>query len=146
MFRKVALVALAVCALGCGNRTEMPLYGNWEGRFEPDRATDLDMKGYLQLYATNHKFKMHVGGRNQTFDPTGVWRLQGRQIVLDIQDMQISGLTAQEAEERKALYIDPKVVRGAFGKSLVLNLSADQTQLRGITLTIGSTQGHFSFS
>lgn len=141
----LSLSILVVLTAGCGNKTEMPLYGNWEGRFQQAQQSDEDMKGYLQLYATNHKFKMRLGNKTQNYDTLGDWKIQGRQVLLNIQDISFGGLTSHEAEERKLAFVQPNDVRAAYGHTLILNVSADNKTLSGLPMTLGTREGTHVF-
>jgi len=144
---KLAILALLSLLLisGCGNKKEMPLYGNWEGRFQAGQESDEDMKGYLQLYATNHKFKMRLGNKSQNYDTLGDWTIKGNQILLNIQDMTFGGLTQKEAEGRKMSYVAPTDVRSAYGHTLILNLATDGKTLNGLPMALGAREGTHIF-
>ncbi len=141
----LALTLVAGLIVGCGNKKEMPLYGNWEGRFQQAAESDEDMKGYLQLYATNHKFKMRLGNKVQNYDTDGDWQIKGNQVLLNIRDMTFGGLSQKDAEDRHLSYVSPPGVRAAYGHTLILNLSSDNKILNGLPMTLGTREGTHVF-
>lgn len=138
-----ALVALASIA-GCGKKADMVMYGNWEGDFRASQGSE-DLKGYVQFYLNDHKFKMRLGTRSQAFDAGGTWVLKGDQALLTFKEFSFEGLTKNLAEERKIRYLPPDDIRTAYGRTLVLNLAPDHKQLTGLPMTIAGIEGTHSF-
>ncbi len=143
---RMAVVFLVgtVLVAGCSNRVELPLYGKWEGAYDAARP-GVDLKGYLQLYATNHKFKMRIGNYGQTLDTLGNWNLRGRQVLLKFTEINFEGVSKDQAEARKLVYLPPSDVRTAYGHELVLNLSSDSKTLTGLPMGLGGLTGHHVF-
>ncbi len=142
-FAVIALVLLTL--VGCGPKPEMALYGNWEGGFSETGKSEPQVKGYLQLYATGHRFKLHLGNADQSYDVAGMWRLNERQVLLAIKDINFAGLTKQEAEERRKPYMDPAEIRTDYGHQLILNLSSDKKSLAGLPMKIAGNEGAHAF-
>lgn len=140
-----AVISLLVLS-GCAPKAEMALYGNWPGSFaETVSERGFELKGYLQLYATGHRFKMHLGNQTQTYDATGSWQDTGRQVLLNIKDIAFQGMTKDEAETRKVMFLDPDRVRDAYGRMLILNLSRDRKTLQGLPMKMAGFNGAHRF-
>jgi hypothetical protein len=123
----------------------MPLFGMWEAKFEPQDPTSPEIRGYLQLYVTDHKFKMHVGTKTQSFDPSGTWKMGPKQVTLTMDTVEVSGYTEDEAKIRHQPYFLPDEVRAGLGKELTLNLASDMKQMKGLEIALGKTVGRFQF-
>lgn len=141
---KSALLLGALVLAGCGNKAEMPLYGKWEGRFQTQDA-GTDLQGFIQLYATDHRYDLRLGNRNQNYDVTGSWQIKGHRIVCSVRNIAFDGFTKQQAEEHRVPYLSPDDARAAYGHTLVLDLSPDGRSLTGLEITLGGAVGRHVF-
>jgi len=91
--RKIILVIpLFAILAGCNpNKNLMPFLGKWIGRFEVSEiegggtANDLkreQMKGYVQVYATERTYKMEMEGEQETISISGNWTIKANRITL----------------------------------------------------------------
>ncbi|MBI1757406.1 MAG: hypothetical protein HY248_05220 [Fimbriimonas ginsengisoli] len=122
----------------------MPLYGNWTGRFEAGGGP-AEMSGFLQLYATNGKFKMHLANRAQSLDPVGTWELKGRRVILQFAELRITVPTEVESKRHVYKLVPGDDLRAAYGNSLILELSSDGRKLTGLPIQLAGKSGRHVF-
>ncbi len=148
--KRHSLLILLLFAAGCGDKTILPFLGKWQGQFEVQRmqvpGTESDrkresLKGYVQVYADKHKFKMRMEGEQEAVDLTGTWSIKRQQITLQFSDVVVDDMGGEQFRDPNRKFIAPIDLRAAYSKPLVLNLSTDKKHLDGLTMTMGGLTG-----
>lgn len=151
----VTLFAFTIRAIG-SNRDLIPFTGKWTGGFEidtvtqgPDSAEEKKrnrLDGYLQVYLTKRKYKLHLEGIQQGIDVDGTWTVQGRRITLKPEKVTIDDHGGAEERDPNKPYIPNDDVNAAYYKPIVLDQSADKQGFKGLAVTVGRFIGRHSFS
>ena len=145
----IPVLALA----GCGTKEGMAYFGRWSGRFAVESAEGSSegdrlrsgMKGYLQIYATERRFKMHLEGEQQNVDVSGHWEIKKRRLTLRSNDIQIED-PGEELSDPTRKRLPPRALRDAYARPLVFDLSPDGRALTGLTTSVGTLVGRHLFT
>jgi hypothetical protein len=143
---------LAIC-VGCSDTSIAPLAGFWQGQFDgaPSEVKvkmrpEWTYKGYLQLYATGMKFKMHMESQAQIFDVDGTWSHKKNKIFLTPSEIKFDDFGGKLLQRPGVTPIDPTKVQDALGHPLVFDYSEDPQNLKGLEITFGPLLGRFDFT
>lgn len=133
------------------NQDLRPFLGKWSGQFTPDSFrsgpdTEEDrrrsrLEGYIQVYATGRKFKMHLEGEQQAIDVTGTWTSKEKRLNLTPLDVQIDDQGGEEKRDPNKKYIPAEAVRAAYSKPLTFQLAEDGKSLKGLPISLGEMIG-----
>jgi hypothetical protein len=149
------MVLFILLAAGCSDPAIGPMAGMWQGQFEgAPSKTNVQMrkewtyKGYLQLYATGMKFKLHMESDVQIVDVLGTWTHKKNKINLatkevDFDDSKTGGQLLQKPGLKP---IDPTQVRDALQQPLVFDYIDNPQKLEGLKFTFGPMLGRFVFT
>jgi hypothetical protein len=149
------LLILLVVVNGCTDAAIGPMAGHWQGEFNGSPTDpkvtmrpEWKFKGYLQLYATGMKFKMHLESQAQIVDATGTWGHKNNKIYLatDKVEFDDSKTGGQLLQKPGLTPIDPTDVRDAISRPLVFSFSDNPQKLEGLKITIGPLLGRFDFT
>jgi hypothetical protein len=154
--RTVALLLLLIVVVcGCSDPSITPLAGMWQGKFE-GAPVDVQVamrkewiyKGYLQLYATGMKFKLHIESSVQIVDAEGKWSHKKNKIYLDVAEVKFddSKTGGQLLQKPGLTPIDPTKVRDALTQPLVFTYTDGPQKLEGLKITFGPMLGRFVFT
>lgn len=148
---KVLIVALLL-ATGCTDSSIIPIAGYWTGGFNAKPADpkvrmrpEWVYKGYLQLYATGMKYKMHMESVAQIVDVSGTWQKKKDKIYLtsNLIEFDDKGGDLQRPVGVKPL--PPPDVRQAYGQVMGFNYVADKHELDGLDMSMGPIIGRHVF-
>ena len=154
--KKTAIaILIGTMLVGCNMHTDlMPFLGKWIGKFqvstvngagsEKDRARE-ELKGFVQIYATNRSYKMELEGEQETIKIDGTWTISGKRITLTPKKLVIDDKGGADQRDPNKKYIAAEDVRAAYGQPLVLTESANKKALHGMEITVGSLVGHHEF-
>ena len=153
--RKTLPVALGLALAGCHSQAGIPYYGKYEGGFivhtvpgvnSVDKAS-WSLKGYLQLLAFKDQFNIHLEGRQQIIDVKGNWRLEPRQITLQVTSIKFDDGGGAEKRNPNLPYIPAEDFKAAYAKEITLRIGKDKDRvtLTGPTLSMGSILGQHEF-
>lgn len=143
------MATLLLC--GCtSDPSVVKLTGNWEQEFvSKGPQPHGPLKGYLQLYLTEEKFKLHLATTEQTFELLGKWKRKGRRITLVPRVVDPLSFTdfqpANEDSPRKPNLMDKDVLTRTYGRGLVLDLDEKEHTLTSLLLDLGPMQGRHVF-
>jgi hypothetical protein len=141
--KRILLLAPFLLLVGCVDKDRAPVLGTWTGGFYTDQAEVL--RGYLQLYKTGDKFKMHLNNKDQEMNIDGTWTIAKKRIELHVSDIKFEN-PAEEVQKALKLRIFPsEQVRTAYAKPIILNIKLDENELNGLTMTLGDIQGKHVF-
>ena len=153
--KKLCLVIPVISVLsGCNHNKElMPFLGKWIGRFEVSDisggGTPTDMKreqlrGYVQVYATERSYKMEMEGEQETIDISGFWTIKGNRITLTPKVVTIDDQGGADKRDPNKKFIPADAASAAYSRPLLLQETPDKKSLNGLKITIGSLIGtHF---
>jgi len=139
---------------GCGTRTAMPYLGKWSGGFDVEKvgpgAAIKDpernrLKGFLQLYATNEKFELHLDGEQFGLIAKGTWKQKDGRFTFSPNDVKIDDGGGEEARNPNRAWINPADLRAAYSRPLALRVSKDGQKLTGLLVDVGPLTGTHSF-
>lgn len=140
----------------CSNKDMLPYLGKWPGGFVvgevrrgPNTAIDQkrsSLKGFVQIYATNRKFKIHLEGEQETIDVDGDWTRKARRMDLHVQHVVIDDQGGAALRDPNRKFILPDDIRAAYSRPLILDLSADGKSLNGLPMSIGDLTGRHLFA
>lgn len=150
---RAALALLALVLAGCGDKAAMPYLGKWTGHLAVESApggTERDrrrseMKGFLQLYATERRFTLHLEGEQQTVEVTGRWEVKRRRVTLRPRDVRIVD-PGEDAFDPNLKRISPPELRNAYARPLVLDAAPGGRALTGLTTSVGPLIGKHVFT
>jgi hypothetical protein len=154
MKRCLAFLTLLLLA-GCGSKDALPYLGRWHGVFVVDKiregSTEQDRKreglrGSLQVYATNHSFKLHLEGEQEVIDGEGTWSHVGTTVTLKFTTVKIDDEGGAEKRDPNLKFIPALDVHSAYQRSMVLHLSKNKQALGGLEVSIGHLTGHHLFT
>jgi hypothetical protein len=142
--RRIWLLSLLVLLAGCVDKARTPVMGHWTGGFYTDSAEVL--RGYIQLYRTGDKFKMRLASKDQEMNFEGTWTIAKRRVELRIADIKFDNPPAETQKAMRLRIFTSEQVRDAYAKPITLDLSSDETELKGLTITLGGIQGRHGFT
>lgn len=143
----IALLALS----GCGVNPMTPYLGRWHADFTVDKVLKNDtetnrkresLHGYLQVYATENRFKMLLEGEQQGVALSGNWTLKGDQLRLKFGEIKIDDRGGSDLRDPNLKYIESDVIRATYSRDLILNRTRDHKRLVGLEITMGNLLGH----
>jgi hypothetical protein len=154
---KLSLLWLLPCLIapaGCSDKKIIPLLGRWEGGFtaeqiagaQPKDIKRFDLKGYLMLYATEYRFKMHLEGEQEAVDLSGSWAPKGAQVILTPKDESIDDYGGADVRNPNKRFIPIPLVKQAYSSPIVLNVAAGNKKLSGPLFSIGQLSGRHEFA
>jgi len=148
-----ALIFIALWVTGCSDTAIAPLAGFWQGQFNGSPSDpkvqmrpEWVYKGYLQLYATGMKFKMHLESQVQIVDITGTWSHKKNKIYLSPGDVQFDDFGGKLLQRPGVKPLDPEQVRDALRQPLVFSYTPSPQKLDGLEITFGPMLGRFDFT
>ena len=152
MNRRLGIGIIALLALsGCGVNPITPYLGRWHADFLVEKLLRGDsadarkresLHGYLQVYATENRFKMQLEGEQQGIDLTGNWILDKEKIRLKCSEIKIDDHGGSDKRDPNLKYIDSDVIRATYAREIILRRSKDHTKLVGLEITVGNLLGH----
>ena len=149
----VVLITLLVLGIGCSDTSIAPLAGFWQGQFngtpsdpKVQMRPEWIYKGYLQLYATGMKFKMHLESQVQIVDVSGTWSHKKNKIYLSPADVQFDDFGGKLLQRPGVKPLDPGEVRDALKQPLVFSYTPSPQKLDGLEITFGPMLGRFDFT
>jgi hypothetical protein len=149
---KLLCVLLLIVTTGCTDSSIIPIAGYWTGQFNAKPADpkvkmrpEWVYKGYLQLYATGMKYKMHMESVAQIVDVSGTWQKKKDKIYLtsNLVEFDDKGGDLQRPTGVKPL--DPQVVRQAYSQVMGFNYDAAKHELDGLDMSMGPLIGTHVF-
>jgi hypothetical protein len=151
--RVLFLFLLLVVAVGCSDTSIAPMVGMWQGGFD-GKPTDPGVterpewvyKGYLQLYATGMKFKMHLESEVQIVDVSGTWTHKKEKIYVSPVEVAFDDRGGELMQRPGAKPVDPELIRQALSHELVFTYKPNPQSLVGLEMTLGPMLGHFAFT
>jgi hypothetical protein len=132
----------------------MPYLGKWSGGFTVDRVrpgvavsdpTRNALKGFLQLYATERRYELHLDGEQFGLVARGSWTEENGRLSLAPNEVKIDDGGGEEARNPNKTWIDPKELREAYSRPMGLRLSKDGQRLIGLLIDVGPLTGTHSF-
>jgi hypothetical protein len=139
--------------VGCSDTSITPLAGFWQGQFDgaPSNPKEKMLpewtyKGYLQLYATGMKFKMHLESEVQIVDVSGTWSHKKNKIYLAPDDVQFDDFGGKLLQRPGVKPVDPTKVQEALRQPLVFAYTNNPQKLEGLEITFGPMLGRFDFT
>lgn len=148
------LFALTLRATG-SNRELIPFTGRWGGGFEIDTVTQGPasdevkrqnrLEGYLQVYLTGRKYKLHLEGIQQGIDVDGTWTAKGRRITLTPKEVKIDDRGGPEMRDPNKPYLPNEDVTAAYSKPIVLDQAEDGKSFKGLSMTVSRFIGRHAF-
>lgn len=144
-------IALWLGAIGCKGPSIIYL-GNWTGDFiltqNKSGFTNKQMRirGYLQIYNFNKKFKMQVANPIQTVNVTGNWELNKNQILLHVANTDVDQPAKDTMEAMGYAFIDDKELKKGFEQNMIFDINSAHNQLHGLLMTVGPLVGHFELN
>lgn len=151
----ITLVAFTIRATG-SNRELIRYTGKWSGGFTvdsvvsgPDSVTVRKRNGligYLQIYLTGRKYKLHLEGEQQGIDVDGTWTAKGEKITLTPKEVKIDDRGGPEQRDPNRPYLPNDDVNTAYRKPIVLSQSADKNTFAGLAMSVGRFIGKHSFT
>ena len=153
IFLAALLALLLIGVTGCSDTSIAPMAGFWQGQFD-GTPTDSKVqmrpewiyKGYLQLYATGMKFKMHMESQVQIVDVNGTWSHKKNQIYLSPDEVKFDDFGGKLLQRPGVKPLDPEEVRNALKQPLVFSYSNNPQRLQGLRITFGPMLGRFAFT
>lgn len=133
-----ALVLAFACVVGCKS-ADKAYVGKWNGGFETDQKAD-SWQGYLQIYATNDRFALHLDGPSAAIDMAGTWSLKGHRFTLTSNDFKLDDLGGHKGQ------VPSDAIRTAYQRPLVLDLDEQGTTLTGLRMSMGGARGVHRFA
>jgi len=137
-------ILLALILAGCADKQRTPVMGHWTGGFYTDGAEA--MRGYLQLYRTGDKFKMRLASKTQELQFEGTWTIEKNRIQLRVGDIKFDNPSEATQKAMGIQVLDSESVRSAYSKPIVLDVSGDARELKGLTMTLDNLQGSHRFN
>lgn len=144
----------SILLAGCQRGASMPYLGKWSGGFEVDRvrpgaaikdAKRNNLKGFLQLYATNSRYELHLDGEQFGLVAKGTWSEKDGRLSLAPQSVKIDDGGGEEARNPNRAWIDPKDLSAAYSRPMGFKLSKDGQRLMGLLIDVGPLTGTHSF-
>lgn len=153
----VLVILLYVTAQSsCSNKELVPYLGKWTGGFIVDSvspaarsATDLkrnNLRGFIQVYATRHSFKMHLEGEQEIIDLAGNWVLKRQRLTLKVNETKIDDFGGADVRNPNRKFIPSDAIRDTYTRPIVLDLSPDKHRYEGLPMTMGNLIGRHQFT
>lgn len=129
--------------------------GRWKGGFTVESVTNGTdtadsrhahrLEGFLQVYLTNHKYKLHLEGQQEGIDVDGTWTANGDRLTLNPKAVAIDDQGGEEKRDPNKPYIPNEDVLATYNKPIVLVQSADKKGFQGLKVTLGNLLGSHAF-
>jgi len=153
----IIAVSFAIIAeASCSNKDIMPFLGKWSGGFNVQRVTvgadtpkdreRSSLHGFVQIYATNRKFKLHLEGEQEALDLTGTWTFKKNRMTLTTTDFAVDDQGGADMRNPNMKFIPADELRVGYTRPMVLDLSPDKKHLSGLPITIGGLVGKHDFA
>ncbi len=151
-YRSLLCVLVFIIAAGCTDSSIIPIAGYWTGGFNAmpaDRKVKMRpewvYRGYLQLYATGMKYKMHMESVAQIVDVSGTWQKKKDNIYLtsNLIEFDDKGGNLQRPVGVKPL--DPQEVRQAYSQVMSFKYVEAKHELDGLDMSMGPIVGRHVF-
>lgn len=153
---QIASYAIAAATLflagGCADETRVPFARFWQGEFQGasgDPKTPMRKewvyKGWLQVYITGNKYKMHMESIGQILDISGTWTHKADRMLLTATNIDFDDRGGEMMLKPGVKPIAPDLVRDAYSRPLVLVLQPDKQTLVGLEMSIGPIVGKHLF-
>ena len=147
------LLLLLLLAIGCTDSYIIPIAGYWTGEFKAQPAEagqqmkkEWAYKGYLQLYATGMKYKMHMESVAQIVDISGTWKKKKDKIYLTAGQIDFDDKGGDLQRPLGVTPISPDLVRQAYSQEMVLKYEPSKSELDGLEMSMGPLIGHHVFT
>ena len=142
--KALALFLVILAAAGCRTNTAEPrAAGYWPGAFVVDGAPAL--KGYLQLYVTDMKFKLFIETAHQNVMVQGPWTVKGGRVRIQPSDYHFEMPSEEDQKAMRERVIPADAFRSALAHGVVLDESADRRHLIGLRISLQNAIGRFEF-
>lgn len=149
-------VLIAFTMLATNSNKDLVRYtGRWKGEFAVESITKGEdteeartrnrLGGYLQVYLTGHKYKIHLEGLQQGIDIEGTWKAQGDRLTLTPKAITIDDQGGAEKRDPNKPYIANESVMEAYNRPMTLSQSSDKKKFQGLKMTIGDLLGEHRF-
>ena len=146
------VLALMLLVGGCSDPSIIPFAGYWDGQFKVQPADpgvkmrpEWVYKGYLQVYATNRNFKMHMESIAQIVDISGKWTNKGNKLYLKADKVEFDDKGGKVVRPNGVNPIDPDAVRAAYSQEMVYEMSSDKKYLTSLDMSMGPVIGKHVF-
>ena len=146
-------MVFAMIVAGCSDTTIAPMAGTWQGEFtgspsdpKVSMRPEWTYKGYLQLRATQMKFKMHLESQAQVVDAEGTWSHKKEKIYVTASEIKFDDRGGKLLQKPGLTPIDPDKVREALSRPLVFSFQENPQKLEGLKITFGPLLGNFVFT
>ena len=137
------------------NKDQIRYTGRWKGGFTvdavqkgpdtPEARHGQRLEGYLQVYLSGHRYKLHLEGQQQGIDIDGTWTAQGNRLTLTPKAVAIDDQGGEDKRDPNKPYIPNEAVLDAYNRPLVLAQSPDKKSFQGLKVTIGNLLGSHAF-
>ena len=137
------------------NRDLLRYTGKWSGGFTVDSIesganTESDrhrsrLEGYLQIYLTERRYKLHLEGEQQGIDVSGNWTAKGDRITLTPKSVEIDDHGGAEKRDPNKKYIPNEEVLNTYNRPLVFIQSPDRQRYNGLPISLGVLIGKHAF-
>lgn len=150
----ITLLILTIRATG-SNRDLIPFTGRWGGGFTidsvqsgPDSEAERKrnkLTGYIQIYLTGRKYKLHLEGEQQGIDVDGTWTAKGEKVTLKPTEVKIDDRGGPEQRDPNRPYLPNEDVKAAYERPMVLSQSADKNSFQGLPMSVSRFIGKHRF-
>lgn len=103
-------------------------------------------KGWLQVYVTGERYKMHMESVAQIVDISGNWTYKGNKIYLTAKDIVFDDRGGELQRPEGVLPLPPEEVRETYSHGMVLSLQPGKTKLVSLDMTLGPLVGTHVFT
>lgn len=148
----LSLALVAGFALSGCKGPSISFLGNWTGDFvlTQNRSgftnQQMRIRGYLQIYNFDKKFKMQVANPIQTVTVTGNWELNKNQILLHVSGADVDQPAKDTMEAMGYAYINDQALKKGFEQNMIFNINPAHTKLHGLLMTVGPLVGNFELN
>jgi hypothetical protein len=116
-----------------------------DGKEDPALIKANEIKGNLELYLTQNKFKLDMASFHQDFSIEGKWTADKTRVTLTSDKFDFKNPSEEDQKALKLKILQPDQIRAVFGHPVVLETSADRRRLTGLKTTLGNLLGRFEF-
>jgi hypothetical protein len=116
-----------------------------DGKSDAKMIADETMKGSLELYLTQNKFKLDLASKYQGFTVEGKWTAEKSRVTLTTDKYAFQNPSEEDQKAFQLKIIQPDEIRTAFGHPLVLETSPDRRKLTGLKTSLGKLLGRLEF-